>query len=869
MFPADRDGDPRRMGPGAVGADPHQLAHPVAVEDVERVLGIDPLPHIGAHEAPRIVARQPVGHLRQVVRPEAQEGRVLGDLARAQRRARGFDHHPQPVGEIVAGLVAHGGGDGVDAGLDQLDLAAGADQRDHDLGDHGIARAAGRDGGLEDRAGLHVVDLGHGDAQPHAAHPQHGVELGQGLDPAGHVGQRQVQRFGQLAHPLAVMGQELVQGGVEQADRDGQPGHDAKQRDEVAALHRQQPVQRQAPVLGAVGEDHLAHGRQALVVEEHVLGAAQPDALGVEHPRGARVLGCVGVGAHPDPAQRVGPVEQLVEAVVERGFQHLGRAGQHLARGAVDGDLVALAQDPAARAHLPGAQVDRDRARADDAGQADAAGDHRRVAGHAAAFGQDGDRGVHPADVLGNGFAAHQHAAFAPRLGGLCGRGGKDDPPGRGPRACVDAARDQVAGGARIDLVVQQVRKGARLDPHHRLGGGDDAVARQRHRDAHRGAAGARDAHRVDDREPPVRDDELDLHFLAQAFAGGDAIAHEVGKDLGCGLLERGAARVARQVERLGPLALRAALGLAAEAAGDARRARHRIDELDGPAARDPRPDRQRHVLHDEPQRRVGGCPLGLAQQPRGRPVPGPRHRAQHLGQLAGGVLGELLVGFVLVGAQGRGEAAFAVREAVGIEAGDVDGVGLDEPQVDRVGGRLAARGDKAGVAFIVDAHVQDRPRPAPGRVHRRGPDADEALRAVDDRGEPGAVGHVAGRDRAHRIGRNGKAGRDRQFHAHETLQAFRPPAVARDLDPRRRGDFDDRFGGREGGHRGVTLVLRQRMLQVRRTGAAAPAPPRVFRQRGGGISPRSARNPRSAGPRRGSAREGSGGCGARPGFRC
>ena len=32
----------------------------------------------------------------------------------------------------------------------------------------------------------------------------------------------------------------------------------------------------------AVGQDHLAHGDDALGLEEHMLGAAEPDALGAE-----------------------------------------------------------------------------------------------------------------------------------------------------------------------------------------------------------------------------------------------------------------------------------------------------------------------------------------------------------------------------------------------------------------------------------------------------------------------------------------------------------------------------------------------------------------------------------------------------------
>jgi len=113
MFAADRNGDVGLVAAGALGADGNKLAHAVAVEDVERILGIDALVDIGAHEAAGIVARQPIGHLRQVVGAKGQEGGMLGDVAGAQRGARRLDHDAQPIGEILARLVADGGGDRV------------------------------------------------------------------------------------------------------------------------------------------------------------------------------------------------------------------------------------------------------------------------------------------------------------------------------------------------------------------------------------------------------------------------------------------------------------------------------------------------------------------------------------------------------------------------------------------------------------------------------------------------------------------------------------------------------------------------------------------------------------------------------------
>ena len=47
-----------------------------------------------------------------------------------------------------------------------------------------------------------------------------------------------------------------------------------------------------------VGQDHLAHRDDAVGIEEHVLGAAEADALGAEFARGAGIERRLGIGAH-------------------------------------------------------------------------------------------------------------------------------------------------------------------------------------------------------------------------------------------------------------------------------------------------------------------------------------------------------------------------------------------------------------------------------------------------------------------------------------------------------------------------------------------------------------------------------------------
>ena len=102
-----------------------------------------------------------------------------------------------------------------------LELAARADERDHDLR-VGVEPFLHRLGGrLEDRADLHLVDLGVRDAEPAAAVAEHRVGLREGVRALPDLLDRDAEVRGGLLHRLVVVRQELVQGRIEQADRDG------------------------------------------------------------------------------------------------------------------------------------------------------------------------------------------------------------------------------------------------------------------------------------------------------------------------------------------------------------------------------------------------------------------------------------------------------------------------------------------------------------------------------------------------------------------------------------------------------------------------------------------------------------------------
>ena len=66
---------------------------------------------------------------------------------------------------------------------------------------------------------------------------------------------------------------------------------------EVALLHRLELGERLLALLERVGADHLADGGDTVSLEEHMLGAAEADALGAELDRLRGIVRVIGVGA--------------------------------------------------------------------------------------------------------------------------------------------------------------------------------------------------------------------------------------------------------------------------------------------------------------------------------------------------------------------------------------------------------------------------------------------------------------------------------------------------------------------------------------------------------------------------------------------
>jgi hypothetical protein len=79
------------------------------------------------------------------------------------------------------------------------------------------------------------------------------------------------------------------------------------------------------PPFGRLREDHLAHGQDAVLLEEHVLRPAESDPLRAEKHRRRARRGRVGVGAHAQPPPRVRPLQKPREGLREAGFLHRQR----------------------------------------------------------------------------------------------------------------------------------------------------------------------------------------------------------------------------------------------------------------------------------------------------------------------------------------------------------------------------------------------------------------------------------------------------------------------------------------------------------------------------------------------------------------
>ncbi len=205
---------------------------------------------------------------------------------------------------------------------------------------------------------------------------------------------------------------------IEQADRHRHAVHDGEEFGEILALHGEQLVECGASARLILGEDHFAHHMDTLAFEEHVLGAAKANAFGTEGAGSTCIGWRIGIGAHRHAARAIGPFHQLAEIAGKLRLRHRHFAPQHAAGRTIDGDDVALAQHAADADQHAIAQIHAHGAGTGDARDTHAARNHRRMARHTAAGGENTLGRMHAMNIFGAGFHAHQYDAATFRLGG-------------------------------------------------------------------------------------------------------------------------------------------------------------------------------------------------------------------------------------------------------------------------------------------------------------------------------------------------------------------------------------------------------------------------------------------------------------------
>ncbi len=271
-----------------------------------------------------------------------------------------------------------------------------------------------------------------------------------------------------------------MEGRIQQPDGDRQAVHGLEEILEVARLYLLEVLQGLGVDGGVVAQNQPAHERQAVLGEEHVLGPAQPDALGAEYTgvTGARAVVHVGPNAEPPGPDAVGPAEEGLHLGRRRRGLHGAGAHEDLAPVAVDGDDLtgsdpAAVDDDAVFVHEEGFHPDH-------RGDAPPARHDGCVAGQSTAPGHQSGRGLHSQDILGSGLRADEDGHLAV-LGGVDGRvGAEGETARRRSGRSGDPGAEQFEPGCPFEMSVEEVGHVGGRDRGHRVQRSEPGVRSER-----------------------------------------------------------------------------------------------------------------------------------------------------------------------------------------------------------------------------------------------------------------------------------------------------------------------------------------------------------------------------------------------------
>ncbi len=201
---------------------------------------------------------------------------------------------------------------------------------------------------------------------------------------------------------------------VDESNDDRITVHGPEESCEVLALVRKEGEGQFLSLFLIIREDHALHDREPLLLEEHVLGAAEADSSGSVGTGTLRIRGVVGIGPHIELAPIISPSEEFREpGIVDVRDLRLHHADEHLTGGSVDGEPVSFVDNDIADAHRPLLEIDVEFGCTDNGRLSELTSNESGVARPSAPRGNDSVGSEHAVHVVRLRLGPAQYHIFA------------------------------------------------------------------------------------------------------------------------------------------------------------------------------------------------------------------------------------------------------------------------------------------------------------------------------------------------------------------------------------------------------------------------------------------------------------------------
>ena len=194
----------------------------------------------------------------------------------------------------------------------------------------------------------------------------------------------------QFPEEFLMVGEKLVERWVQETDHNWQPVHCPKEPFEIATLKGEKPIEGVVTLHVVPSHDHLPHHWESILLEEHMLRAAEPDPLCPHIAGAARIIRVIRICPHLQPPEFIRPTKQFVEpGVLEVGDDSRQGAQVNFTANPIDGDLRTFTNRKVSDPRLAVDQIDLQSLHPHDGRLAELARNQRSMAGPSPSAGDD------------------------------------------------------------------------------------------------------------------------------------------------------------------------------------------------------------------------------------------------------------------------------------------------------------------------------------------------------------------------------------------------------------------------------------------------------------------------------------------------